>query len=411
MLYNGGVSKYVSNRFMASIHKQGNKSDFWYCAYRLPDGRRVLRSTGETDKGKAETKCEAWDEAAKKARQGRLSTSIARKGFNDILETIGKAPMRDIKIGEYLSEWAEQQNPKSNPTGKQTTYLRYKTIVEGFIESLGDNATMPLETLEIEDVENFKKKMMKDGKSAGTVNTSIKILRIPLNQARRLGLLLTNPAEAVTTIKRPPNTRKVFTDKHIQDLLTTVEAKPEYAEWKGMILLSVYTGMRLKDAANLTWGNIDLENEVIRYTPTKTDNLKKEADPIPMHAELAEYFRSIPEGIPSSTPVFPKIHGKRVNSRNGLSRKFIEIMEAAKITDRKEQTNPKAVKGKGRHFFGLSFHSLRHTFISNLANQGVDKEMRKSIVGHSSDEHDKYTHIALEAKQKALAKLPRYKAS
>jgi integrase len=376
----------------------------------------VLRSTGETDEDKARAVCQGWEKAAKDALQKKFSISTARKGFNAVLEIIKKEPMPDVLIGEYLRQWYRDQD---TPDAKQTTIRRYKSVVEEFLASIGDNATMPLETLEIADIESFKNKQLKAGKAPGTVNLSIKILRIPLNQARRLGKIMTNPAEGVSHVNAAPNARKTFSNSDIQKLLARADwmdsedrkGKAGYGtgiQWRGMILLGVGLGMRLQDAADLTWGNIGLEEEVIHYVPHKTSKIKKKTIPLPMTRELHKYFSSIPRGISDSIPVFPSFYKKRNNGEFGLSQRFADLIVGAGI-DRQEQTGKKKNVGKGRRFFGLCFHSLRHTCISNLANSGVSKEMRMAIVGHDSDEHDKYTHISLDAKREALDKLPKYK--
>ena len=68
------------------------------------------------------------------------------------------------------------------------------------------------------------------------------------------------------------------------------------------------------------------------------------------------------------------------------------------------------VKGKGeqgRIFSELSFHSLRHTFTSTLANAGIPVEVRLKLTGHSdAATHQKYTHLELQPLQAAIATLP-----
>ena len=70
-------------------------------------------------------------------------------------------------------------------------------------------------------------------------------------------------------------------------------------------------------------------------------------------------------------------------------------MHAAKIFTEGESEERK--EGKGRRFFELGFHSLRHTAISEMANQGVSKEVRMKLSGHKSNVHERYTHHELQA--------------
>jgi hypothetical protein len=61
----------------------------------------------------------------------------------------------------------------------------------------------------------------------------------------------------------------------------------------------------------------------------------------------------------------------------------------------------------GRANSSLSFHSLRHSFNSAMANAGVSQEIRQKLTGHASAEMNKiYTHHELEPLRAAIATLP-----
>jgi len=63
---------------------------------------------------------------------------------------------------------------------------------------------------------------------------------------------------------------------------------------------------------------------------------------------------------------------------------------------------------KGRSFSLRSFHSLRHSFVSALANSGVSIELRRRLTGHASDEmHSIYTHHEIETIRQAVSAIPR----
>jgi len=54
------------------------------------------------------------------------------------------------------------------------------------------------------------------------------------------------------------------------------------------------------------------------------------------------------------------------------------------------------------------FHSLRHTFISNLAMSGVHPKIAQSLARHSDINltMNRYTHVLLETQSDALEGLP-----
>ncbi len=66
--------------------------------------------------------------------------------------------------------------------------------------------------------------------------------------------------------------------------------------------------------------------------------------------------------------------------------------------------DPEKVPGKGKRMIRKkTFHSLRHTLTSQLANAGVSKEIRMKILGHTSEgSHDQYTHLEFDALKKAI---------
>ena len=62
----------------------------------------------------------------------------------------------------------------------------------------------------------------------------------------------------------------------------------------------------------------------------------------------------------------------------------------------------------GRGVSSLSFHSLRHSFTSALANAGIPEEVRMKLTGHSKrDVHAGYSHHEMELLRSAIAALPK----
>jgi integrase len=60
----------------------------------------------------------------------------------------------------------------------------------------------------------------------------------------------------------------------------------------------------------------------------------------------------------------------------------------------------------GRQTSSLTFHSLRHTATSQMANAGIEADQRKAITGHSDDRvHDRYTHYEMDTLKQAVKKI------
>ena len=175
-------------------------------------------------------------------------------------------------------------------------------------------------------------------------------------------------------------------------------------EWYGLILFGYQAGLRLSDAAHLTWNNVDLEQRLLTFTPQKTKRSRKTMVRR-FHPEIAEYLQGLPRPINSSAPIFPTLSTKTTGSACGLSNQFAKLVARAGIEAPRgaEKHGP-----AGRRTRTLCFHSLRHSFNSRLANADVGIDTRKVMVGHASNAmNERYTHLDVEMQDKALEKLSR----
>ena len=123
---------------------------------------------------------------------------------------------------------------------------------------------------------------------------------------------------------------------------------------------------------------------------------------LPIHPELAAWLKKQTRGI-GKAPVFPTLAGKSGGGKSGLSSMFRRIMERAGVEGRILRER----NGEGRSQSSLSFHSLRHSFNSALANAGVAQEIRQKLTGHASASMNEiYTHRDLDPLRKAVALIP-----
>jgi integrase len=160
--------------------------------------------------------------------------------------------------------------------------------------------------------------------------------------------------------------------------------------------------MRLRDASSLTWRNVDLEQKTITYLPLKKARLPNASKVrVPIHPDLLDALLHLPvDGRSPDAPIFPGLKDLPSSGKTGLSGRFLAILERAKI-----DTMPIRRPGS-RKFQAKTFHSLRHTFVSLMANSGVTQELRKELAGHSSDVHRTYTHHSPSALRGAVEAMP-----
>ena len=74
---------------------------------------------------------------------------------------------------------------------------------------------------------------------------------------------------------------------------------------------------------------------------------------------------------------------------------------------KREATRKVSKLSAGRTVYDRSFHPLRHTFNSWMANADVDRETRMRLTGHSTaEDNETYTHVEVEKMRRAVDVLP-----
>jgi integrase len=380
---------------MASIHKHSSgRSPFWFAKYRDESNRVVIKSTKQTDRKSAQAIADAWERVAELARRKQLGKDRFLEIASDTLQRIGASEVSDITVEKHFETWIEGKKASTS----EGSLARYTSTKKQFLEYLGTKRNHSMSVVSKGDIQGFINHRIKTGSAPKTAIVDFKILNNAFSNADNV-LMFRNPCKGVQLPKPKRSTRGTFTAGQIRLLL---DASPS-DDWKTMIMLGYYTGQRLQDCALQKWESIDLDRGLLISRPSKTahhaETDEEAAHPVPIHSDLLEYLMS----IATDTPGFlcPSLAGKESGGVNGLSRQFAAIVKSAGI-------DAATAKGKGaRMFTKLSFHSLRHSLNSAMADAGVSQEIRMKIMGHSSAAvNTGYTHIDLEPLRAAIAKLP-----
>ena len=377
---------------MASLQRHSSgRSPYWFAKFADENGRVVVKSTKQRERKKALAVLVEWEQAALGARQGALTEDQCRKVLDQILERTTGERLRSESAEEFLKRWLKGKELARSGG----THVRYEGTVNIFVESLGDKAGKNIGMMLARDIERFRDRELKAGKAPSTVNVDLKTLRNAFNSAKAQGLIVSNPVNAIEFPKEKRNERQVFAIEQIQAILLATDG-----EWKTAVLLGFYLGARLGDAVKMNWSQMDLSKRVVNYTQEKTGKVVE----CPMHQDLEMHLlRLSGQGKKPEAQLTPALAEIPVGGRNGLSRAFKRIMELAKVDDGRVEGNG----GRGRAFSKLSFHSLRHSFNSVLANNDVSQEIRMKLTGHSTQSaNDIYTKLQLEPLKAAISKLP-----
>lgn len=419
---------------MASIYKRPD-SDIYQCQYYVKSPKtgelsKIRKSTGTTNKKKAQALADQWEAAAQQVIQAgtdraqqakeifaevvreidrqRLTAQAVRKYLAKLLDLATGEELDNYTVASWTDEWLRRKGRDSSPS----TIKHYRAYVLSFLEFLGpERVKRPLESVTVQDVRLWREGLQNEGRAGRTVAGYVKTVSALYTVAVREGITTINPAKALEAIQtNDSQQRRPFTDSEVADLLAAAPSP----EWRGLILVGAFTGLRLGDAAGLSWKSVDLAAKKITVTPSKTKRKQRQVA-VPIHPDLLAYLEgvTITDDSPSAA-VFPSLSEMLVGARAGLSAAFVKIMHAAGV-DRGEASR-EAVEGQergaGRITYQRGFHSLRHTFTTWLRAAGVSEEDRMALTGHSTREsHQIYSHPGEEAAKSAIAKLPTLKNS
>jgi integrase len=377
---------------MASVHKDPRgKSKFWYCCYTTAAGKRRMVSTKEEDERKAKIICSRWQEAEGLVQNGQATEQRIKEIFNETLKSVGLREITSPTVKTWTTDWLAGKRNLS-----KASKLAYDQAVREFLAFLGVRQNVPIESITERDIEGFVDHLLKEGRSASTVNKLVrKYLSGAFEKARKLGKIKYNPVAATDPLPNDSNVKDVFSAEQVARLATAAQG-----DWRGAILLAYGSGARLQDVCNFRWEAIDTENGILTFRERKT---KKQAV-VGLHPDFVDWLIAQPPPERPDAHLFPSLANRSGGGRCGLGAEFDEIMTRAGVQGRvlKERN------GKGRKVRSLTFHSFRHTAASSVFNSEAIKEVQRRVTNHArGGVLDKYTHADLDLIKQAVTLIPR----
>ena len=392
---------------------QQEKSGRWTMRVGI-NGKRYCRSTRTKDRDQAERV---------------LQRFLAPLGLGE-----QRLPLADVWF-EYVKSPNRNELAKATLDGKRQTWMHFAKWMEHFylpVKDLGGvTADMVAEYLVC----------LRADLCATTYNNRVCILREIFRVLAQKARLEEDPWEGVRLRPDDSHSRRELTMDELRRLLEAAKkcevrsAKCEegadgashlapctshYNEWHLLILIGIYTGLRLGDCCRLDWSQINLAQGVIQLVPEKTKRHHRRIVTIPIHPTLgAELLESAECDVRSAKsesadashfalstshftgPVLPRISEMYARTRSRVSDRLCAIFRAAHI-----ETSVQ-IEGRKHKTPEATFHSLRHTFVSFAANAGVPLHIVQSIVGHESTAMTRhYYHENLAALKSAVSAIP-----
>ena len=365
--------------------KNGIKPDRLYSIYFRINGKQHEQGLGWGTEGMSVEKAKViLNELKKNLRQGEGPVTLQEK--RDIEKERKEEETRKKMIAEKenisLIEYFESVYlPISRTYKKPLSVAKEEQHVKNWIKpAIGD---MPLRELKKQHIELIKSRMLETGRTSRTIQYVLATIRQTWNAARRDGYVSgDSPTRSVLLPKFDNRRQRYLKPDECTALLTAL--KPHSEHVYSISILSLDTGMRFSEIANLEWQDVNIFAESLFLRDTKSGRNRT----VFMTARVKELFQKMPPGKPDEL-VFPDRNGKIMRH---ISKTFNETVDKIGLNKGITDSRYKAV-----------FHSLRHTHASRLLESGVDIYNVKGLLGHQSIQTtERYTHTRDETLKNAL---------
>lgn len=393
------------------------KSRYWWTQFFDRNGKRISRSTGKTKKGEARDAAHSLEMEEKRAKQkqhvlqkemlelfnratveankGTFTVEKARSYVMELYQIANHEELPSFTVGEWLDKWLE--NKASDIKAK--TMTRYTSSITSVKKALGKDANLRLELFTTQHAVALRQKLIKNqGKARNaTVNVKLTDFKSALTAAYGQQLIQYNVGLAIKFL--PEDDSKIvthFEPEEVQQLMRATDRE----DWKLAILLAAETGLRLSDVVGLKAESVKFDRGCLIVSPKKQMRAKsKKTIVVPINEvtmkRLKDFYSS------KSIYMFPGLAEKTSSTH---SSNFNNLMKRAKV--------PKQVKLDNGDIGHRSFHSLRHSFATWLLRAEVEKDVRKSLMAHSSDDvHEIYAAHDETTLRRAIETLPKLDAA
>ena len=203
------------------------------------------------------------------------------------------------------------------------------------------------------------------------------------------GAMKENPAELIDLPVRPNHLPDVLTDEDITKIQSTFDQSfPD--QYRNNVIVEVLygCGLRVSELVNLKLSNIYDEEEVLQVIGKGNKERW-----VPINARALEMMLTYIHTVRSHLPVKPGEEKFVFLNRLGthLSRNYVFMFLKQAVKD----------AGLNKH---VSPHSLRHSFATELVENGADLRAVQEMLGHESiSTTEIYTHLTRDTLRNTIA--------
>ncbi|MEZ5277866.1 MAG: tyrosine-type recombinase/integrase [Opitutaceae bacterium] len=293
--------------------------------------------------------------AGKQVRRSLKTTdpALAKRRLADLKLKIGALSKRpdaaSVSFDELANRWLETLKPRLKPK----SFQRRQNSINQLRPYIG---TLTIKQLSPEIFDRWESERS-PGIAASTFNNERESIISVLDYAKRDGLVLENPALVLKRRKLPKSAVWIPTKEQFSLLVKTLRISgPRFVDAADLVELLAYSGMRLTEATSMRWRDIDFENGRFVVTGGVTGTKNHEERVVPLFPTLRTFLEKVrEEDAPKS------------------DQSIVQIGTAIKAL-------ASACKKAGIPRF--THHTLRHFFVSNAIELGIDFKTIASWVGH-----------------------------
>jgi len=300
-----------------------------------------------------------------------------------------KMPGTNMLLSDWLRIWLADMRG----TVKQSSYQTYLALVRNHV--LPELGSLALSQLTAETILDFSDRLALLGLSASTIRSACRLVSASLRYAQEEGYIAKNPCRKLKIPVEPTKNQRVLTGEEQKKVGAAAQESSELP-----ILLAAYTGMRLGEICALRWTDVDWEKGTVCVCRTAQRIRRSEGGTI-LIVDTPKSVRSR-RVLPVPAFLLALLKQRRGAGQNGYI--FGTELRPAepRTVQRRFQSLLKYVGVTGVHF-----HTLRHSFATQLIELGVDIKTVSSLLGHSSARTtlDFYAHSRMETQRAAVERL------
>ncbi|MBR4320022.1 MAG: site-specific integrase [Oscillospiraceae bacterium] len=348
---------------MANITKRGNTFRIRVFVGTDTNGKKLMKSTTFTPPDGVTPK-----KAEKLAQEYAFEFEKHCKGYSQLNENMRFSELADW----YFTNYAPHEL-------KESTVYTYKGQYKNHIEPVLCN-------MKVKDITTPKltQIMQSYDLNPATVRKLYVIVQSIFHRGAEQGFIRESPCHNVILPKRKKSTKnKALDEDKLKRFISFLDSKPWNEDFKRIIKVLLYTGMRSGECLALAWEDIDFENHTISINHTLTDIGGKHELTTP---KTESSIRIIGMGQELNKILLEqKAYIKNLElvlGDNFAHPEMVFVSALGNYRDRNSVYHSLKRFTKGTEFEDMTLHQLRHCNATMLLNSGFDLKVVSEHLGH-----------------------------